>query len=219
MKESTNTKITNGFAASMKKSLLLILCLATIGIGAWFGINQKQTAPFEISGFAFPEPSPLNGINLTNHDNNPLTEDSFKGSWTFIYVGYTFCPDACPMAMTVLNQLHGLLEKKNSNVSMMLVSVDPDRDTPEKLKNYVGHFNSSFSAATGSPDNIKVFANQVRSVYVLPQDRSDPNYIVDHSSSIILIDPNASVHAIFTPPQKASDLASDFEKINAQYNG
>ncbi len=203
----------------MKKILLVVLCTAAIGIGAWFGLNQNQTSPLEISGFAFPQPKPLSSIDLVSHDNQPVNEESFKDKWTFIYVGYTFCPDACPMTMTVLNQIHGILatKKKSSDVNMMLVSVDPDRDTPEKLAEYVKYFNTSFSAASGTPENIKEFANQVSSVYVLPEDRSDPNYLVDHSSSIILIDPNASVHAIFTPPQTATDLADDFVKLSDRF--
>lgn len=203
----------------MIKILISTVCIAALGAGIWFGSTPPQTTKLDISGFAFPTPSPLNTVSLINQDKQSVTVESFKGGWTFIYVGYTFCPDACPMTMTVLNQLHTMLETRNisANVNMMLVSVDPDRDTPEILKSYVKYFNLSFSAATGTPDNIKIFADQLRSLYKVPTDKSDPNYIVDHSSSIVLIDPDASVHAIFTPPQVASDLADDFVKISNKY--
>ena len=204
----------------MKKIILASLCIVAVGLGAWLSTLQKKPEKLEITGFAFPEPAALTGVTLTSHEGQPVTEESFKDKWTFVYVGYTFCPDACPMAMTVLNQLYGALEsqKVKEPVNMMLVSVDPERDTTEKLNSYVKHFNPTFSAATGTPDNIQSFAKQVSSVYVIPEDRSDPNYIVDHSSSIILINPAAGVHAIFTPPQMAADLADDFVKLNKRYN-
>ncbi len=204
----------------MNKIILAALCIVALGAGAWISTSQTEDVKLEITGFAFPEPEKLSAIKLVSHEDQPVTEDSFKGRWTFIYVGYTFCPDACPMTMTVLNQLHGAIEQENVNetVNMMLVSVDPERDTTEKLNSYVKHFNPSFSAATGAPDDIQHFAKQVRSIYALPEDRSDPNYLVDHSSSVILINPEAAVHAIFTPPQVAVDLAKDFVKLSNKYN-
>ena len=204
----------------MNKLVLASLCAITIGAGAWLSISQKKNEKLDITGFAFPEPTQLENVSLTSHQDQPLTADSFKGRWTFIYVGYTFCPDACPLTMTVLNQLHGKLKDKglDGDVNMMLVSVDPERDTIEKLKDYVAFFNPSFSAATGTPTAIKDFASQVSAIYVIPDDRSDPNYLVDHSSSVILIDPDGAVHAIFTPPQTAANLADDFVKLSNRYN-
>lgn len=204
----------------MKKIILATLCIAAVGIGVWLSNAQKKNEKLELSGFAFPEPKALTDIKLISNKNVAVTENSFKGHWTFVYVGYTFCPDACPMAMTTLNQLHGALQKAKVTdpVNMMLVSVDPERDTIEKLNSYVTHFNPSFSAATGTPEDIYNFARQVSSIYVIPDDRSDPNYIVDHSSSVILIDPEAAVHAIFTPPQMTASLADDFIKISNKFN-
>ena len=73
------------------------------------------------------------------------------------------------------------------------------------------------SAATGTPDKIKHFADQVSALYALPEDRSDPNYLVDHSSSIVLINPDGAVQAIFTPPQEVEALVNDFELLNTHY--
>ncbi len=202
----------------MNKFALSGIAIAAIAAGLWFG--TKQTAPdlSTLSGFSFPSPEQLVDVDLINHDREPLNAASFKDKWTFIYVGYTFCPDACPMALTTLNQLSTLLDKQpHQQAETLLVSVDPERDTPEHMKNYVKYFNDGFSAATGTPEAIQHFADQVNAVYVLPDDRSDPNYLVDHSSSIILINPDAAVQAIFTPPQVAATLAKDFELLVAHY--
>jgi len=106
----------------------------------------------------------------------------------------------------------------HNSVKTLLVSVDPERDTPQRLKEYVNYFNESFIGATGAAENLTSFAKQVSAVYSLPKDRSSKDYLVDHSSSIILINPNAEVHAIFTPPQKADLLAADYIKLKDHFN-
>ncbi len=204
----------------LKKALPVLICVFAIGIGVMTALTAKKPPEkLEISGFAFPEPKALVDIHLIDQDTEAFTEEAFKDSWTFVYVGYTFCPDACPMSLTTMNQIHGILDKQQNaeNLQLLLVSVDPQRDSPERLLEYTRYFNDSFLAATGTDPNIKDFTTQVSAIYSLPDDRSDPNYLVDHSSSIILINPEAKVHAIFTPPQSASDLAEDFVKLKERY--
>lgn len=186
--------------------------------GLFFATRNSTPDVSDISGFSFPQPAKLADVDLENHDQDPVTEASFENQWTFLYVGYTFCPDACPMAMTTLNQLSNILETSDTPYPQtLLVSVDPERDTPEHLKNYVRHFNEGFSAATGTPEAIRDFANQVSASYSVPEGKTDPNYLVDHSSAIILINPDAAVQAIFTPPQDAKVIARDFELLVAHY--
>lgn len=206
--------------STLAKLSILSVCAIAVCLGVLYGYNSGNTSEkIEISGFAFPEPKQLTNISLVDQDNKPFNEGAFDSHWTFVYVGYTFCPDACPLSLTVINQIHGLLEKKNiaDNVQMLLVSVDPERDTPDRLLEYTKYFNENFLAATGEPEDIKTFTDQVSAIFALPDDRSDPNYLVDHSSAIVLIDPKSSVHAIFTPPQIATQLATDFENLRARY--
>ena len=204
-----------------KKILLPAICCLTVVAGFGLGLytNQsQQPAKLEISGFAFPEPEPLENIELVGQNSEAITTDDFKNQWTFVYVGYTFCPDACPLTLSTMNQTHALLtESEEQSPQMMLVSVDPERDTPERLAEYVAYFNPEFKGATGSPENLQNFANQTRAIYSLPDDRSSGEYLVDHSSSIVLINPDAAVHAIFTPPQTAEKLAKDFAEIITAY--
>lgn len=197
------------------------ICLLAGAAGLWYNLNnstRQYTAP-EITGFAFPEPAALSGVNLIDENENPLTEQFFSGDWTFIYVGYTFCPDACPLSLNTLSQMHKNLNDNSAgdNVKTLLVSVDPERDKPKRLKEYVKYFNENFVGATGTFENLATFAKQVSAVYSLPDDRNQKDYLVDHSSSIILINPNAEVHAIFTPPQTAELLATDFIKLKKYY--
>jgi len=210
---------------NMKNSLIsklftIALCVSAVAIG--FTLNtksQSEVARPEISGFAFPEPSALTDLELIDHNNETVTEKQFGGNWTFVYVGYTFCPDACPLSLNTLSQMYANLEEQNAaaDVTALLVSVDPQRDSPERLKEYVKYFDESFVGATGTEQNLASFAKQVSAVYSLPKDRSTKDYLVDHSSSIVLINPNAEVHAIFTPPQNAEQLAADYIKLRDFY--
>ncbi len=201
--------------------LIVTVCIAAAAIGFLLntGGQSEATRP-EISGFAFPDPIALTAVELISGDNEPLTEDYFSGGWTFIYVGYTYCPDACPISLNILSQMYASLAEQDAanNVKGLLVSVDPERDSPERLREYVKYFNENFAGATGTENNLASFAKQVSAVYSLPKDRSTKEYLVDHSSSIILINPKAEVHAIFTPPQKADLLAEDYIKLRDYFN-
>lgn len=193
---------------------------AALAAGVFVGSRQTDADLSELSGFSFPEPKLLYDVALLDHNNEAFTEANFKGRWTFIYVGYTFCPDACPMTLTTLNQMYAQLSEVelSNDVSTLLVSVDPERDTPERLKEYVKYFNKSVTGVTGSPAELKIFADQVSAIYSVPEDRSDPNYLVDHSSAVVLINPDAAVQAIFTPPQTAEAMAKDFRLLVTHYN-
>lgn len=204
----------------MNKISTTIVAILAIAIGVFFGSRQGRVDLSELSGFSFPEPTELHDVALLDHNNEEFTEANFKDKWTFIYVGFTFCPDVCPTTLTTLNQMYAQLSETelSNDISTLLVSVDPERDTAERLRDYVKYFNETFTGVTGTPEEIRKFADQVSVVYSVPEDRSDPNYLVDHSSTVILINPDAAVQAIFTPPQTAEAMVKDFRLLVAHYN-
>jgi len=204
----------------LNKFAIASVAIAALAAGIFFGTQQSAPDLSELSGFSFPEPEALENVALVDHNSEPLTEADFKDKWTFIYVGYTFCPDYCPLTLTTLNQMDSLLQEDESlpESRNLLVSVDPERDTPEHLKDYVKFFSENFDGATGTPEELRKFADQVSAVYRVPDDRSDPNYLVDHSSTVILINPEARVQALFTAPQTAEALAKDFRLLVAHYD-
>jgi len=203
----------------LNKFAITLVAIVALATGLFFGTRQSAPDLSELSGFSFPEPEALTEVALVDHNSEPFSETNFKDQWTFIYVGYTFCPDYCPATLTTLDQTHKLLsEEGDPQVSTMLLSVDPDRDTPEHLKDYVKFFNEDFTGVTGTPEEIKKFANQISAVYSVPENREDPNYLVDHSSTVVLINPDASVQAVFTAPQTADSLAKDFRLLAAHYD-
>gem|GEM_PF-10994 len=146
----------------MNKFAIASVAIAALAAGIFFGTQQSAPDLSELSGFSFPEPEALENVALVDHNSEPLTEADFKDKWTFIYVGYTFCPDYCPLTLTTLNQMDSLLQEDESlpESRNLLVSVDPERDTPEHLKDYVKFFSENFDGATGTPEELRKFADQ-----------------------------------------------------------
>lgn len=185
------------------------------GLGLWLFGEHGTPAP-EINGIYLREFRPLDQFQLTHHSGQPFTGANLRGKWSFLYFGYSFCPDVCPLTLVELDRLQKLLVAQgvDQETAYVFISVDPQRDTPERLSEYVRFFNPKFQGVTGAYDQLERLAKPLRVFY---QRRSSPekttNYTVDHTSTIILIDPNGQPRAIFTPPQNPEKMAADFIKI------
>jgi protein SCO1/2 len=173
----------------------------------------------EIGGYVLDEPRALPPFELIDGEGKPFRSTDFEGHWSFVYFGYTYCPDVCPLSMVELANLKELLAAEDDvpDVQYFLVSVDPARDTPERMGEYVQYFDPSFHGLTGELGEIDKFAKAAAVVYVIPDATDGESYLVGHSSSMTLIDPQGRIYAIFTPPQKAAGLAQDFAAIVAGY--
>jgi protein SCO1/2 len=140
---------------------------------------QTATAP-EGSAISFP---------LTAADGSAVTERTYRGKWLIVYFGYTFCPDVCP---TTLMEIAGALDKLGQRADMVqgvFVSVDPKRDTPEILSEYVKSFDPRIIGLTGVPAQIAVAAKSFK-VFYERRDTDDGGYVYDHTTLIYLVDPD-----------------------------
>ena len=127
------------------------------------------------------------------------------GRWSFIFFGYTHCPDVCPTTLSVLNSVARKLEGRKDQVQFVFISIDPERDTPEKLGQFVSYFNGTFIGATGTDDAINALTRQLGVIYARVEENSGTdNYLMDHSASVLLFDPAGRFHAVFTPPLDAT---------------
>jgi protein SCO1/2 len=214
MKENTMLRL---------KTLWLVLVAAVaLGAGLWLGqrwFYQSPQPPLEIAGIYLPQPKELDDFTLAGQDGQPVTRADFKGHWSFLYFGYTYCPDICPLTLVELNKLDQLLSQQglNRDTAYLLVSVDPERDTPARLGEYVRYFNKKFQAATGAPQELEKLAKQLSVLYTIAPHQPGESYTVDHSSTVLLIDPDARLHAIFTPPHQPATMAADFAHIRQRY--
>ena len=175
----------------------------------------RPDASPSIAGFVYPEPKPISPFALTADDGRPFDLSSLRGKWSFVYFGYTYCPDACPTTLAELARAHKLLAGAGEDESnqYVFVSVDPQRDTPRRLAQYVTFFDEQFTGATGSEEALSGLARQVGVAYSFPEGKKGDRYTVDHTSIVVLFDPDARLHAVFTPPQKAEEIADGFRKI------
>jgi protein SCO1/2 len=191
-------------------------------VGLWLGADwsahrlaepRPMTAQLQ-AGTALPQPKPLAHFVLTDQDGQELTEANLRGTWTFAAIGYTTCPDVCPMTMATFVALHRQVAAPGQGPQFLLISVDPQRDTPERLAQYVRHFDPGFRAATGSEAVLSALTRNLGGIYARVEDpKSALDYTMDHSASIYLIDPAGRLAAIFSPPHDPSVMARDFATL------
>ena len=154
-------------------------------------------------------------FHLTDHHGQPFGLDRLEGKWTFLFFGYTHCPDVCPMALSVLanvdKRLHGSGDA--THVQYVFVSVDPQRDTLAHLADYVTYFDKSFIGATAPEKELSLLTRQLGILYTRTEPDARGDYLVDHTASILLVDPKARLVAVFSTPHDATTIASRFSRI------
>ncbi len=180
-----------------------------------FTPHKKETPP-ELQGVLWPQPKQLTAFNLMDQDRAPFTLEQLKGKWTFLFFGYTYCPDVCPTALSVLRVIHGRLEQfpeVAADVQVAFVSVDPQRDTPEKLSVYMAYFNREFIGATGMVAEIDALANQMGAGYIKEPPGPLGDYLITHASAIFLVDPRGRLFAVFSQPHDPETIVGQYRKI------
>jgi protein SCO1/2 len=154
-----------------------------------------------------PQPRTLPALSMTNQDGQATPVNEFKGDWTLLFFGYTFCPDICPATLAQLRQLKSQLpEATRERLRIVLVSVDPNRDTPEQLKKYLGYFDAKFQGLTGEEASLQKLANAVSIPYI-PADTSKENYTVDHSGNLVILGPDGTQRGFIRAPINNAKLA------------
>jgi protein SCO1/2 len=197
------------------QKLIALLAAAAVVCGIFFAVLSRTDEPPSIAGFVYPEPKAISPFTLTAQDGKPFDLGSLKGKWSFVYFGYTYCPDACPTTLAELARAHRLLIESGLDAGnqFVFVSVDPQRDSPQRLAQYVTFFDAKFIGATGDDEALTGLTRQVGVAYSFPEGKKGDRYTVDHTSIVALFDPDARLHAVFTPPQKADEIADGFRKI------
>ncbi|MDO3381744.1 SCO family protein [Gilvimarinus algae] len=166
----------------------------------------------------FDKPRRFDDFELLDQNGQPFTREDFKGHWSLLFFGFTHCPDICPTTMADLARLHQALpDTIAKETEVMLVSLDPARDTPELLNDYVSYFNPDFTGVTGDFLAIRRFANQVNVAFTKVTQGDD--YTVDHSGNIVIINPRGDYHGFFKPPFELARLKTTFSSIHESFDG
>ena len=164
----------------MRRLLALALLVALLA-----GCGKKQGGSFEltdVTGAPFGK-----ALELTDHNGQRRTLADFKGKVVAVFFGFTHCPDACPTTMAELGSVARELGPDASRFQVLFVTVDPQRDTPEVLKQYVPAFNPAFLGMSGSPEDISRTAKEFK-VYFQKQQQASGNYTMDHSAGTFVFD-------------------------------
>ena len=200
------------------KILIAVAAAVVLTLGAVLSfITSRPEAP-EIDGLLWPQSKALQSFTLEDQNRRAFSLDRLRGHWTLLFFGYTNCPDICPVTLAVLENALTLMRKAHADAELpqvVFVSVDPKRDTPEHLGDYVSHFDPSFVGVTGSDANLAAFAGQLGALYVLGDADAEGQYSVDHTAALFLIDPRGHLVALFQAPHAADVLARDIPRIEA----
>lgn len=176
------------------------------GLGIAFGLAAcRQDAPGPSAGL--PRPSFGGDFTLTNQDNQPFRLQDIRGRAAFLFFGYTSCPDMCPVTMSRIATALRRVGPAAEAVVTLFVSVDPRRDTPAVLKEYVGSFSTPLIGLTGSEDEIRRVAAAYHAAYELVPSGT-PNYLINHTSAIFLIDREGRLRQYFKFDENPNTLAA-----------
>lgn len=205
---------------SGSRTLLIVSLLAVALAGGWLlsqSLSSRPTAPEHAT--RLPEPMPLPEFSLTDQDGNPVDRDYFRGHWTMVFFGFTHCPDICPATLQVMSAARQRLAEENSDAvlpEILLISVDPDRDTIDLLKQYVGHFGEAVSGATGSLEELQKLTTPIGIFFkkvMTGGTNNDADYQVAHSAQIIVIDNEGRYAAVFGAPHTVEKLTQDLPRL------
>lgn len=183
--------------------------------GAWLASYwQAQSRPAAAaiqSGTLLGAPRPIAEFALTDHLGQPFANDRLRGRWSLLFAGFTHCPDVCPTTLGIMKAVGQRLGAQAP--AMVLLSVDPERDTPAVLKSYVEFFGPNITGVTGARASLDRLCESLGIAYVKVPGATDADYTIDHSAALVLVDPQGRVAGYFTPPLKVDTLAADLTEI------
>ena len=206
---------------------LVIVGLAVMVAGALvahYALEPRQSTslPQDLQATYLPQGKPISGLSLKDHNQAAFDESRFQGKWSFLFFGFTNCPDICPTTMLVMKSVWNKLPetaKQSPSPQMIFVSVDPQRDTLDKLQKYVTYYHPDFLGVTGELDQIDVLTKQFGVLYGYEDPTQDGNYTVNHSSQILLVDPQGNLRAVFSSPHLTDEIVKGFVSIRGYYKG
>ncbi|MFT7685995.1 MAG: protein SCO1/2 [Candidatus Azotimanducaceae bacterium] len=187
-------------------SLMLGLLLYT----AFKPRGLSESEYYKLGYFGYEPARAISEFKLINHKNEEVGLEELTGNWSLIFFGFTYCPDICPTTMGVLNRAVSKMKKKPQ---VIMVSVDPDRDTPLLLAQYVPNFNSDFVGYTGEFDELVRLSTQLNAAFAKVPGKEPGSYTVDHTASIAVINPRGEYQGFIKSPHLAGNITQIFDSL------
>lgn len=208
----------------MKRRSLLILTIA-IGsaVGTWWlhdgapAARDWAHAPQELQGLIWPQAREVAAFTLNTQQSKPFGREQLLGHWSLIYFGYLQCPDICPVTLQSMHGMQKLLAEQASGAipeQYLFVSVDPVNDTPERIASYLDFFGGDVTGLSGDPDELARLATSVGVMYAEHVDENGTRSM-DHSTSIVLVDPQGRAVAALPGPHQPQVMARQYRELRA----
>lgn len=209
----------------MKRILLTFVLGLAIGSAIWFGLNPFfKSAPKEgastsslASATILNPTKPIAAFSLTSTNDQIFTEASLLGHWSVLFFGYAECPEICPRTLATLNQVWNRLPpdiRNTDRLRFVFVSLDPKSDTVPNLRTFLNRFNTAFIGLTGDETIIKNLSKAC-SIYSWQDQKGNSQgpKVIDHSATLLLINPEGHIHALFSPPHEVGSISSDLQTL------
>ena len=226
MQLSPSTKL--GLIAFLLVDAALVVILVSIYLVR--EDRALQTELRDIGATIYEEPFELSRFSLIDQNNDEFSNDNLIGNWSLVFFGFTSCPDICPITMAELDRLSEDWDQNHGSElpRVILATVDPESDSPDKMKEYLEHFNKEFIGLTGDRGSLGRFADELFVAFGEPttagmqpsghnthNDRVNlGDFVIYHSSHISVINPNGDLFAVMRPPHRARDIAEAFRLIS-----
>ena len=211
-------KVETAQRRGIKNTVVLLIVFVVVLVGGFVYTMAKprplsDAAMRANNAFLFEQVRDIGDFALVDDDNQPFTPASLKGKWSLLFFGYTYCPDVCPTTMALLSQLYDKLPPEYAkDTQVVMVSVDPPRDTPEKLREYVRYFNPQFRGVTGEFLALQQFATSLNIPFRKLPDGGE-NYQIEHGGSIAIINPAGHYIGFFNTPHELDKLTQNYRSI------
>lgn len=189
--------------SGLRGTALLFIALLIIGQSAC-----AVEATHEFAGAVLESPEPLPDFTLMSADG-PVSLSDFRGQYVFLYFGYMFCPDFCPTTMAKLAEVHRELGDDAERMQVVMISVDPERDTPDALAKYAAAFNPTFVGITGAKEEIDLVGEPFGLFYERHEGSAATGYLVDHSTRTYLIGPDGRALVAYPHDASAEAIMAD----------
>ena len=202
----------------MSKRNVIFILLILFSITGLFTYFQSlpsllEKKPSLITGKILVRPMEIDNFELIDQNNEAFNKKSLEGGWTVLFFGYTNCPDVCPTTIYKLAEIkNGIKEDlPSANFNTVLVTLDPDRDSSERLDEYIGYFDETMLGVTGTYENIQSFTSSLSVFY--QRINKEEGYDFNHTASIFVFDKDGSLFATMSPANTIGELESDFFTI------
>lgn len=195
----------------MKIKLLFSFFAAILGLAVGFYFFRPHT----FHGTVIQSPETSHDFTLTGI-NGDVSLSDYRGKLVLLYFGYTFCPDICPATLANVGQALNQIGSKADDVQTIMISLDPQRDTPEKLAEYTAHFHPSFIGVTGTQEQLDAVASLYGIFYQVNEGSDATGYLIDHTATLLVIDREGFLKLVFPFGVTVDEIADDLKYMLRQ---